>query len=225
MPVRQSSWTFLKMLNKFCSSIAERASSTRHPGRQQAIRMSRFGIALRCVYVVGFSDRCWERCKLLEAQEPQSVIEAFTFTLTLLAIIFFLREVEASTSRVSAWSFNDEAKVLTWNLPGSKSDHKALGVKRTWPCICGHKVVPCPYHLASLTWSGWTPAITRWSRTLRCSRMSRELCLRRRLWLRSSRPSGRCYNRLSGPTRGSDYSVATLQSYGCADVRDSGNRH
>jgi hypothetical protein len=69
-------------------------------------------------------------------------------TFTLLAIIFLLREVEASTSRVSAWSFNDEAKELTWNLPGSKSDHRALGVKRTWPCICGHKVVPCPYHLA-----------------------------------------------------------------------------
>ena len=39
---------------------------------------------------------------------------------------------------------------LTWNLPGSKSDHKALGVKRTWPCICGHMAVPCPYHLAKL---------------------------------------------------------------------------
>ena len=31
-PVRQSSWTSLKMLNSIVSSIAERASSTRHPG-------------------------------------------------------------------------------------------------------------------------------------------------------------------------------------------------
>lgn len=77
-------------------------------------------------------------------------------TFTLLAIIFLLREVEASTSRVAAWSFDDDAKELTWNLPGSKSDHKALGVRRTWPCICGHKVVPCPYHLAKahMEWLG-----------------------------------------------------------------------
>ena len=69
-------------------------------------------------------------------------------TFTLLAIIFLLREVEASTSRVSAWTFDEDLKEVTWNLPGSKSDHKALGVKRTWPCICGHMAVPCPYHLA-----------------------------------------------------------------------------
>ena len=67
---------------------------------------------------------------------------------TLLAVIFLLREIEASTARVSAWTFDEDAKEITWNLPGSKSDHKALGVKRTWPCICGHMVVPCPYHLA-----------------------------------------------------------------------------
>jgi len=71
-------------------------------------------------------------------------------TFTLLAVIFLLREVEASTSRVSAWTFDEELCELTWNLPGSKSDHKALGVKRTWPCICGHLAVACPYHLAKL---------------------------------------------------------------------------
>ena len=83
-------------------------------------------------------------------------------TFTLLAIVFLLREVEASTSRVSAWSFDDEAHELTWNLPGSKSDHKALGVKRTWPCICGHKVVPCPYHMAKahMVWLEASPHST-----------------------------------------------------------------
>jgi len=67
---------------------------------------------------------------------------------TLLAIIFLLREGEASTSRVSAWTIDEELKEVTWNLLGSKSDHKTLGVNRSWPCICGHMAVPCPYHLA-----------------------------------------------------------------------------
>ena len=67
---------------------------------------------------------------------------------TLLAIIFLLRKFEASTSRVSAWMIDEELKEVTWNLPGSKSGHKALGVKRSWLCICGHMAVPCPYHLA-----------------------------------------------------------------------------
>jgi len=37
---------------------------------------------------------------------------------------------------------------ITWHLPSSKSDHLALGVRRTLPCFCGADVVPCPYHLA-----------------------------------------------------------------------------
>ena len=66
----------------------------------------------------------------------------------LMATIFLLREVEASTARVSAWTFDDDVQELTWLLPGSKTDHKALGVRRTWPCICGLQAVPCPFHLA-----------------------------------------------------------------------------
>ena len=47
--------------------------------------------------------------------------------LTLLSILFLLREIEVSTSRVSAWSFDHEAQEVTWHLPSSKTDHMALG--------------------------------------------------------------------------------------------------
>ena len=67
---------------------------------------------------------------------------------TQLATSFLLREIEASTTVCGSWSFDDEAKEFTWLLPGSKSDHLALGVSRTWPCICGVRTLACPYHLA-----------------------------------------------------------------------------
>ena len=67
---------------------------------------------------------------------------------TLLATSFLLREIEASTTVCGSWSFYDEALEVTWLLPGSKSDHLALGVSRTWPCICGVQTLACPYHLA-----------------------------------------------------------------------------
>ena len=61
-PVRQSSRTSLMMLNSIVSSIAERASSTRHPGSRPCACPDL--VSLRCVYANGFSDRCCERCKL-----------------------------------------------------------------------------------------------------------------------------------------------------------------
>ena len=66
----------------------------------------------------------------------------------ILASIFMLREIEASTALVGAWAVVHDPPELTWLLPASKSDHLALGVRRSWPCVCGHAVIPCPYHLA-----------------------------------------------------------------------------
>ena len=57
--------------------------------------------------------------------------------LALLATMFLLREVEASTSVAAAWRFDHSRLEISWNLPGSKSDHMALGVTRSWPCLCG----------------------------------------------------------------------------------------
>ena len=49
---------------------------------------------------------------------------------------FLLRDVEASTANISAWVLGDTKLELAWLLPGSKSDHLALGVKRSWGCLC-----------------------------------------------------------------------------------------
>ena len=68
---------------------------------------------------------------------------------TILASIYMLREIEASTAVVGSWTLSDDPQELVWLLPASKSDHLALGVRRAWPCICGHAQVPCPYHLAA----------------------------------------------------------------------------
>ena len=74
--------------------------------------------------------------------------------MALLATMFLLREVEATTAKVSAWTLAADELEITWHLPGSKTDHMALGVDRTLPCFCGIDSVPCPYHLAleHLSW-------------------------------------------------------------------------
>ena len=79
----------------------------------------------------------------LTAGGPQHAVR-----LALFATLFLLREVEVSTAMVSAWTLNHDDCELWWNLPGSKSGHMALGVKRHWPCVCGLDALFCPYHLA-----------------------------------------------------------------------------
>ena len=68
--------------------------------------------------------------------------------MTILATLFLMREVEVTTSRIAAWKFNTSTLEVTWHLPGSKSDHLALGVHRTLPCFCGLERMPCAYHTA-----------------------------------------------------------------------------
>ena len=63
----------------------------------------------------------------------------------LLASLFLLREVEASTAVVSSWTFDADLIDLTWALPSSRSDRLALGVKRTWGSLCGLPNFACPY--------------------------------------------------------------------------------
>lgn len=66
----------------------------------------------------------------------------------ILATLFLLREIECSTAVLSSWSFDKTRLEFTWLLPSSKTDHLALGVSRTWPCMCGLPGLGCPYHLA-----------------------------------------------------------------------------
>lgn len=66
----------------------------------------------------------------------------------LLSPLFLLREVDASTAKVSSWAFDGDRMELTWVLPASKCDHMPLGVKRSCGCLCGLANFACPYHLA-----------------------------------------------------------------------------
>ena len=80
--------------------------------------------------------------------------------LAILATLFLLREVEASVAKITAWTLDLDASEITWNLPSSKSDPKALGVKRTWGCLCDLPGFACPCHiaLAHLEWLRAQPA-------------------------------------------------------------------
>ena len=49
---------------------------------------------------------------------------------------------------ISSWALDFELMELTRALPSSKSDHLALGVKRTWGFLCDQPNFACPYHLA-----------------------------------------------------------------------------
>ena len=60
-----------------------------------------------------------------------------TVRFALMATIYLLREIEASTALASAWTFDHETLELTWLLSSSKTDHMALGVRRSWACLCG----------------------------------------------------------------------------------------
>jgi len=79
-----------------------------------------------------------------------------------MATIFLLREVEVSTSVAAAWRFDHDKLEVSWNLPGSKSDHLALGVSRSWPCLCGLANFFCPYHVADAHWN-WLIASTHFT--------------------------------------------------------------
>ena len=56
-------------------------------------------------------------------------------------------------------TFDHEALEISWLLPGSKSDHVALGVTRSWPCLCGLENFFCPYHLTTSHWAWLTASV------------------------------------------------------------------
>ena len=62
---------------------------------------------------------------------------------------FILRELEIAVAVVSHWTFDHTLSTITWNLPTSKTDVMAVGIPRTWGCICSdHYAFPCPFHIA-----------------------------------------------------------------------------
>ena len=66
---------------------------------------------------------------------------------------FMLREIEASLALWKSVTIKTAKLTVTWVLPASKSDPKALGKTRTWGCTCTATDLPedglaaaCPYH-------------------------------------------------------------------------------
>ena len=61
--------------------------------------------------------------------------------------MFLLREIELSAARYEDITLDLEELEVTWQLPSSKTDSEAKGTSRTWGCICGHVVLPCPFQM------------------------------------------------------------------------------
>ena len=69
-------------------------------------------------------------------------------------IFFLLREIEIAAARLSHLHFSDWASLAsgpggsaTLLLPSSKTDPRAVGVSRTWDCVCNSPAgahLPCP---------------------------------------------------------------------------------
>ena len=66
-----------------------------------------------------------------------------------LGIFFLTREVEISCAAFCDIRIDMKLQEITWTLPVSKSDQRALGTSRTWGCVCqGDRTMPCPFHSA-----------------------------------------------------------------------------
>ena len=69
-----------------------------------------------------------------------------------MCVFWLLRELEASTALRSNVRLNHRDKTATFRLSASKCDPRALGVERTWGCVCADAddggAPACPYHAA-----------------------------------------------------------------------------
>ena len=60
---------------------------------------------------------------------------------------FLMREIELAAADCGNVHLDDKARTVTWRLPMSKTDPRALGTERSWGCLCSEgKDLPCPYH-------------------------------------------------------------------------------
>ena len=66
-----------------------------------------------------------------------------------LGIFFMAREMELSCAAFAHLFVDIREAEVTWSLPVSKNDPRAVGTTRTWGCVCGSSLLtPCPYHAA-----------------------------------------------------------------------------
>ena len=70
--------------------------------------------------------------------------------LVVIGCFHMLREIELSTSLARSLFVDLDRMEETLHLPTSKTDHLALGVWRSWGCVCAGlpSPAPCPYHAA-----------------------------------------------------------------------------
>ena len=61
---------------------------------------------------------------------------------------FMLREIELSAAMYSHVNISADGRSASWLLPTSKQDCRAVGITRTWDCICDLPVLgrSCPVH-------------------------------------------------------------------------------
>ena len=64
-----------------------------------------------------------------------------------LGVFFMTREIEITCAGFSDLRMDEAQSELSWRLPVSKSDPRALGTTRTWGCVCsGDRSIVCPLH-------------------------------------------------------------------------------
>ena len=64
-----------------------------------------------------------------------------------LGTFYMTREIEITCAGFADIRLDEERSELTWRLPVSKTDPRALGTTRTWGCVCGgDRSLVCPLH-------------------------------------------------------------------------------
>ena len=67
-----------------------------------------------------------------------------------LGIFFLAREAEITCAAWADVHLDESRSEITWRLPVSKTDPRALGTSITWGCVCsGNRDIACPYHSAA----------------------------------------------------------------------------
>lgn len=69
-----------------------------------------------------------------------------------LGVLFMAREIEVSTAKIRCISFDMATAEISWTLPVSKNDVRAVGTTRTWGCTCTQPstTMPCAFHAGLL---------------------------------------------------------------------------
>ena len=66
-----------------------------------------------------------------------------------LGIFFLTREIEIALATSTDVRLDLDRCEVSWSLPVSKNDQRAIGTTRTWGCVCQNdRAIACPFHSA-----------------------------------------------------------------------------